>query len=176
VVSRITISSTALWRPFRRHNRGRSWAGQIKPFNFLMVATIDQFGYPPGVNQNEFRLVAAYNDNPDTWTDLEWRNIYDPDGPSYRRPPTEQQPQKQTWSLSKAMRMFCANTGCTPNSSSTGRTDSRVGETPADSSNAAQSTSRVRCGSSVKKQQHRRSTSRPPCTTRRDHHGIPQPC
>jgi hypothetical protein len=22
--------------------------------------------------------------NPDTWTDLEWRNIYDPDGPSYR--------------------------------------------------------------------------------------------
>jgi hypothetical protein len=49
-----------------------------------MVPTIDQFGYPHGVNQNEFRLIAAYNDNPNTWTSLEWRNIYDPNGPSYR--------------------------------------------------------------------------------------------
>jgi hypothetical protein len=82
-VSRITISSTALWRPFRFRNRGRSWAEQIKPFNFLMVATIDPFGYPPDVDHNEFRLIAPYNDNPDSWTSLEWRNIYDPDGPSY---------------------------------------------------------------------------------------------
>jgi hypothetical protein len=37
-----------------------------------------------GVDPAKFRLVAVYNDNPDTWTDLEWRNIYDPDGPSYR--------------------------------------------------------------------------------------------
>jgi hypothetical protein len=83
-VSRITISSTALWRPFARYNRGRSWAEQIKPFNFLMVATIDPFGYPPGVDQAKFRLVAPYNDNPDTWANLDWRNTYDHDGPSYR--------------------------------------------------------------------------------------------
>jgi hypothetical protein len=83
-ISRITISSPALWRPFARRNRGRSWAGQIKPFNFLMVATIDPFGYPPGVDPTKFRLIAPYNDDPDTWADLEWRNIYDPDGPSYR--------------------------------------------------------------------------------------------
>jgi hypothetical protein len=49
-----------------------------------MVAAIDQFGYPPSTNPAKFRLVAAYNDNPDSWTTLEWRNIYDPDGPSYR--------------------------------------------------------------------------------------------
>jgi hypothetical protein len=83
-ISRITISSTALWRPFARRNRGRNWADQIKPFNFLMVATIDPFGFPPGVDSTKFRLIAAYDDNPDTWATLEWRNIYDPDGPSYR--------------------------------------------------------------------------------------------
>jgi hypothetical protein len=83
-VSRITVSSTALWRPFRLRNRGRSWAEQIKPFNFLMVVTIDPFGYPPGVDPTKFRLVAPYNDDPDTWTTVEWRNIYDPDGASYR--------------------------------------------------------------------------------------------
>jgi hypothetical protein len=49
-----------------------------------MVVTIDPFGYPPGVDPSKFRPVAAYNDNPDTWTDLKWRNICDPDGPSYR--------------------------------------------------------------------------------------------
>jgi hypothetical protein len=83
-ISRITISSVPLWRPFARRNSGRRWADQIKPFNFLLVATIDPFGYPPGIDPGKFRLIAPYNDNPDTWADLEWRNIYDPDGPSYR--------------------------------------------------------------------------------------------
>jgi hypothetical protein len=83
-VSPITISSTALWRPFRLRNRGRSWVDQIKPFNFLMVATIDPFGYPPGIDPTKFRLIATYNDNPDSWANLEWRNIYDTDGRSYR--------------------------------------------------------------------------------------------
>ncbi len=49
-----------------------------------MVATIDPFGYPPGIDPTKFRLIAAYNDNPESWTSLEWRNIYDPDGPSHR--------------------------------------------------------------------------------------------
>jgi hypothetical protein len=83
-VSRITVSSPTLWRPFRRYNRGSSWAEQIKPFNFLMVPTIDPFGYPPGADPTRFRLVAPYNDNPDTWANLDWRNIYDRDGPGYR--------------------------------------------------------------------------------------------
>jgi hypothetical protein len=61
-------------------------AGPTKsnPFSFLMVATIDPFGYPPGADPIKFRLVAPYNDDPDIWANLEWRSIYDPDGPSYR--------------------------------------------------------------------------------------------
>jgi hypothetical protein len=48
-----------------------------------MVARLDPFGYPPGVDRSKFRLIAAYNDTPDSWASLEWRNIYDPDEPSY---------------------------------------------------------------------------------------------
>lgn len=77
-LSRVTVSSPPLWRPFARWNSHRPWADQIKPFNFLLVATVDPFGYPPGAERARFRLIAPYNDNPDTWTRLDWRNHYDP--------------------------------------------------------------------------------------------------
>ena len=83
-LSRITVSSTILWRPFQQWNHDRPWADQIKPFNFLLVATIDPFGFPPGVDPTRFRLIAAYNANPDTWPTLAWRNLYHPNGPTYR--------------------------------------------------------------------------------------------
>lgn len=83
-LSRITVSSPPLWRPFARWNHRRRWPEQIKPFNFLLVATVDPFGYPPGADPARFRLVAPYTDNPEEWDRLPWRNLYDPDGPTYR--------------------------------------------------------------------------------------------
>jgi len=83
-LSRITVSSPLLLRPFAAFNRNKAWQDQIKPFNFLLVATIDPFGYPPDVDATRFRLTAPYNDNPDEWPTLPWRNLYDPDGPNYR--------------------------------------------------------------------------------------------
>lgn len=83
-LSRITVSSPLLLRPFAAINRNKAWQDQIKPFNFLLVATIDPFGYPPDVDATRFRLIAPYNDNPDEWPTLPWRNLYDPDGPNYR--------------------------------------------------------------------------------------------
>jgi hypothetical protein len=83
-LSRITVSSTLLLRPFDAWNRDRPWDEQIKPANFLLVATVEPFGYPPGVDPTRFRLITPYQPDPDTWTGLPWRNLYDPDGPSYR--------------------------------------------------------------------------------------------
>jgi hypothetical protein len=83
-VSRITVSSATLWEPFRIWNAGRPWSEQIKPYNFLLVADVDPFGYPPGVDPGRFRLIAAYDNNPDHWADREWRNLYDPHGRTYR--------------------------------------------------------------------------------------------
>ncbi len=82
-LSRVSVSSVALWNPFRDWNASRPWAEQIKPFNFLLVADIDPFGYPPGVDPTRFRLIAPYTNNPE-WALLEWRNLYDPDGRTYR--------------------------------------------------------------------------------------------
>jgi hypothetical protein len=83
-VSRITVSSAALWAPFKVGNEGRPWAEQIKPYNFLLVADVDPFGLPHGADPGRFRLIAAYDNNPDHWADLEWRNLYDPQGRTYR--------------------------------------------------------------------------------------------
>jgi len=83
-LSRVTVSSPPLLRPFTRWNKDRSWADQVKPFNFLLVATLDPFGYPPGADPDRFLLIAPYNNHPETWTELDWYNRYDPDGPSYR--------------------------------------------------------------------------------------------
>jgi hypothetical protein len=83
-MSRITVSSTNLWRPFARHNRRRGWAEQIKPFNFLLVPTIDPFGYPPGADPARFRLIGPYESDPRRWTQRRWRNLYDQDRNLYR--------------------------------------------------------------------------------------------
>ncbi len=83
-LSRVSVSSVTLWRPFRDWIASRPWAEQIKPFNFLLVADVDPFGYPPGVDPTRFRLIAPYSDNPEEWTSLEWRNLYDPGGKTYR--------------------------------------------------------------------------------------------
>lgn len=83
-LSRVTVSSPPLRRPFTRWNQPRPWADQIKPFNFLLVATLNAFGHPPGAEPDRFLLIAAYNNHPETWTELDWYNRYDPDGPSYR--------------------------------------------------------------------------------------------
>jgi len=83
-LSQVSVSSPPLLRPFTRWNNGRPWAEQIKPFNFLLVATCDPFGHPPGVDPGRFLLIAAYDNHPKRWTELDWRNRYDPNGPGYR--------------------------------------------------------------------------------------------
>jgi len=82
-LSRVTVSSPPLLRPFNRWNQARPWAEQIKPFNFLLVATLDPFDHPPEVDPDKFLLIAAYDNHPERWTELDWRNRYNPDGPSY---------------------------------------------------------------------------------------------
>ena len=82
-LSRVTVSSPPLLRPFNRWNQARPWADQVKPFNFLLVATLDPFGHPPEVDPARFLLIAAYDNHPDRWTELDWHNRYDSHGPSY---------------------------------------------------------------------------------------------
>ncbi len=82
-LSRITISSPLLRRPFTTWNRRKQWAQQIKPFNFILVATLDPFALPEHASPERFRLIAPYGRDSRNWTRPRWRNMYDPDGPTY---------------------------------------------------------------------------------------------
>ncbi len=78
------ISSPLLRRPFTTWNRGKPWDEQIKPFNLLLVATLDPFGLPEHATAERCRLIAPYTRNSQEWTRLRWRNMYQPSGPTYR--------------------------------------------------------------------------------------------
>ncbi len=83
-LSRISISSPLLRRPFATWNRGKPWEEQTKPFNFILVATLDPLGLPEQAAPERFRLIAPYSRNSQDWTRLPWRNMYEPDGSTYR--------------------------------------------------------------------------------------------
>ncbi len=74
--------------------RRKALAEQIKPFNFLLVADVDPFGYPP-IAPQRFRLIAAYSSNPDEWEQLEWRNYTTRTDPATTSLPTEMHPSNR---------------------------------------------------------------------------------
>ncbi len=95
-LSRISISSPLLRRPFTIWNLGKPWGEQVKPFNFILVATLDPFGLPKHATPERFRLIAPYTRNRQDWTRLPWRNMYQPNGPTYRITTNRDDPQSRT--------------------------------------------------------------------------------
>ena len=63
-LTRIAITSSEVARAFALYNEGRPWRDQIKPFNFILHAHIDPFGYPAGVDAAHFRLIAPFESDP----------------------------------------------------------------------------------------------------------------
>jgi hypothetical protein len=73
-LSRLSISSPKLLHPFQAFNRGKDFADQVKPFNFLLSAHVHSFGHPDGVDPKTFHLMAPYERDPRKWTRLPWVN------------------------------------------------------------------------------------------------------
>jgi len=71
-VGRTTVSSPWLMRSLRSFNAGKSYAQQIKPFNFLLSAQVRELGHPVGVDPQRFHLIAPYESNPKKWLTLPW--------------------------------------------------------------------------------------------------------
>jgi hypothetical protein len=79
---RTTVTSPAVLRAFRHHNGGRSYAEQIKPFNFLITAAGAKppAGIPLG---RPFRLVAPFEKDPSKWEGAKWIDLHHPEVGSY---------------------------------------------------------------------------------------------
>ena len=71
-----TMSSPELLRAFEHLNAGRSYADQIKPFNFLLSAHVATFGHPAGADPERFHLVAPFESDPGQWLQLPWTDVY----------------------------------------------------------------------------------------------------
>jgi hypothetical protein len=75
-IGRVTISGPAVMRPFENLNRGKRYADQIKPFNFLLTCHVNQLGHPPGTDPERFHLIAPYESNPKRWLEMPWTEQY----------------------------------------------------------------------------------------------------
>jgi hypothetical protein len=76
---RFTITTPEVFKALQSRNRGRAYQDQIKPFNFIVSPVIDRLndGFPCGVDENKFTVIAPYCSDQDKWCDLNWVNIYD---------------------------------------------------------------------------------------------------
>ena len=75
-VGRLSTSKASVLRAFRYFNRGKIYADQIKPANFLITAHVAPLGHPMGADPAHFRLVRPFELRPHMRTDR-WANIYD---------------------------------------------------------------------------------------------------
>ena len=81
-VGRVTVSSPAVMRPLSGLNEGKSYAAQIKPFNFLLTCHVKQLGQPIATDATRFHLIAPYESDPRQWPKKPWIDQYT--GRSYR--------------------------------------------------------------------------------------------
>lgn len=75
-VGKITISSPAVMRSLVALNEGKTYADQIKPFNFLITCHVKPFGHPPGVAPERFHLIAPYESDARKWLKMDWIDQY----------------------------------------------------------------------------------------------------
>jgi hypothetical protein len=75
-IGRTTVSSPSLMKCFESLNAGKSYAEQIKPFNFLQTCQLSPFGHPDGVDPEKCHLISPYDPDPRKWLEKEWIDQY----------------------------------------------------------------------------------------------------
>jgi hypothetical protein len=71
-VTRITVSTTALWRAYDTWNAGKPYADQVKPMNFALSVTVAAGGHPAGADPTRFHLLAPFERDPARWLTMEY--------------------------------------------------------------------------------------------------------
>ena len=75
-VGRVTTSSPAVMRPLTNLNKGKQYADQIKPFNFLLTCHVKQLGHPIGADPERFHLIASFELDSRRWLKTDWIDQY----------------------------------------------------------------------------------------------------
>jgi hypothetical protein len=80
---RSSVSSPVIHDRFARINRDKPYAKQVKPFNFLLSATVTAHEWPPGAHERgRFHLISPYSSNPSEWLRFDWTDLHS--GRGYR--------------------------------------------------------------------------------------------
>ncbi len=79
-VMRSSVSTPGLWKRFDRINRKKPYAKQVKPFNFLLSASVDSIEWPAKRSKsNAFHLIAPYSRKPLEWLRIFWTDLHSND-------------------------------------------------------------------------------------------------
>ena len=78
-IGRMAITSPAVMKPLATLNRGKKYAHQIKPFNFLITCHVKPLGHPLGVDPERFHLIAPYEIDSRKWLKKNWIDQYNGD-------------------------------------------------------------------------------------------------
>ncbi len=75
-VGQTTVSSPEVLKPLATFNAGKSYANQIKPFNFILNCHVAKYGHPVGADPEHFHLIAPYERDARRWSKLQWIDQY----------------------------------------------------------------------------------------------------
>jgi hypothetical protein len=81
-LSRLSITSPQVLRPIAATQTELPFDERIHPTNFLLSASIAEYGHPAGADENHFHLVSQYHSDPkkalaEKWTDIHTGHQYD---------------------------------------------------------------------------------------------------
>lgn len=72
-VRKIGITSPEILERFKRFNADKTYAEQIKPFNFMLALSENSFFK---IGANTISLIAPYEPSPERWYDMEWLDYH----------------------------------------------------------------------------------------------------
>jgi hypothetical protein len=70
------VTTPMLLARFHEYNRKKGYPDRVKPFNFLLSATVNAMDRPPDAADTGFHPIAPYSSNPADWQRSSWTDLH----------------------------------------------------------------------------------------------------